>query len=59
MLQPVGPGDSTTQPRSARLRGADPAARDNEGKLPFNYAGDNEQLEGTDGYWKLNQARFE
>ena len=39
--------------------GADPAARDSDGKLPFDYAEDNEQLKGTDVYWKLNQARFQ
>ena len=35
--------------------GADPAARDNDGKLPFDYAKDNEQLKGTNFYWKLRQ----
>ena len=39
--------------------GADPKARDNDGKLPFDYARDNEQLRGTDAYWKLNDARFQ
>ena len=39
--------------------GADLAARDNDDKLPFDYARDNEHLKGTDVYWKLNQARFE
>ena len=39
--------------------GADPNARDNDGKLPFDYASDNEQLRGTDAYWKLNDARFQ
>ena len=39
--------------------GADLEARDNDDKLPFDYAGDNEQLEGTDVYWKLHEARFE
>ena len=40
-------------------RGADLAARDNDDKLPFDYARDNEHLKNTSGYWKLNQARFE
>ena len=39
--------------------GADPNARDNDGNLPFDYARDNEQLKGTDAYWKLNDARFQ
>ena len=39
--------------------GADPNARDNDGKLPFYYAEDNDQLKGTDAYWKLNDARFQ
>ncbi len=39
--------------------GADPHARDTDGKLPFDYAEDNEQLRGTDAYWKLNDARFQ
>ena len=38
--------------------GADPNARDSDGTLPFDYARDNEQLKGTDAYWKLNDARF-
>ena len=38
--------------------GADPNARDNDDKRPFVYAEDNEQLKGTDVYWKLNDARF-
>ena len=40
--------------------GANPKAlTDSTGKLPFDLIKDNEQLRGTDGYWKLNQARFE
>ena len=39
--------------------GADPNARDSNGKLPFDYARDNDQLKGTDAYWKLNDARFQ
>ena len=39
--------------------GASPNACDNDGKLPFDYARDNEQLKGTDAYWKLNDARFQ
>ena len=37
---------------------ADLKARDNDGKLPVGYARNNEQLKGTDVYWKLNNARF-
>ena len=39
--------------------GADPAARDEDGKISFDYAEDNEALKGTDAYWLLNDARFE
>ena len=39
--------------------GADPGARDEEGKTPFDYAQDNEALRGTDAYWRLNEGRFE
>ena len=39
--------------------GADPNARDNDGKTPFDYAKDNEVLRGTDVYWRLNESRFE
>ena len=38
--------------------GADRNARDNDDKRPLVYAEDNEQLKGTDAYWKLNDARF-
>ena len=48
------------EPVAALLEaGADPAARDTNCKLPFDYAADNEQLKGTDVYWKLNDARFQ
>ena len=39
--------------------GADPHVRDSDGKLPFDYAEDNDELKGTDAYWKLNDARFQ
>ena len=39
--------------------GADPTARDDERKLPFDLAEDNEQLKGTEAYRKLNRARFQ
>ena len=39
--------------------GADPGARDEWGKTPFDYAEDNEALRGTDAYWRLNDGRFE
>ena len=38
--------------------GADPKVRNNSDELPFDYARDNEKLQGTDAYWKLNEARF-
>ena len=39
--------------------GADPGARDDAGRTPFDYAKDNEVLKGTEAYWLLNEARFE
>ncbi len=39
--------------------GADPALRDEDGKVPFDYAKDNEALKGTEAYWRLNDGRFE
>ena len=38
--------------------GADPKVRNNSDELPFDYARDNEKLQGTDAYWKLNETRF-
>ena len=39
--------------------GADPKVRNNSDELPFDYARDNEKLQGTDAYWELYQAQFE
>ena len=39
--------------------GADPNTRNDDGKRPLDYARDNDQLKGTDAYWKLNDARFQ
>ncbi len=38
--------------------GADPAAKDKEGKTPRDYAKVNAAIKGTDPYWRLNEARF-
>ena len=38
--------------------GADPKARDKAGRLPVDCAKDNEALQGTDAYRRLNEARF-
>ena len=38
--------------------GADPKELTTDGKLPFDLIKD-EQLKGTDAYWKLYEARFE
>ena len=46
-------------PVQAQVDGADPNARDSDGKLPFDYARDNDQLKGTDAYWKLNDVQFQ
>ena len=39
--------------------GADPGARNDDGKVPFDYAKENEALKGMDAYWLLNEGRFE
>lgn len=39
--------------------GADPGARDKEGKMPWDYVKANTALEGTEIYWRLNEARFD
>ena len=38
--------------------GADPAARDEAGKTPWDYAERNAALKGTAPYWRLNEERF-
>ena len=51
--------DGTAEAVMALLgAGADPKVRNNSDELPFDYARDNEKLQGTDAYWKLNEARF-
>ena len=39
--------------------GADPAARDEAGKTPWDYARENAALEGTPPYWRLNEEGTE
>ena len=39
-------------------RGADATLRDKDGKVPVEIAAENEALQGTDVYWRLNDARF-
>ena len=39
--------------------GADPAARDEDGKIPFDYVRGDGALKGTEAYWLLNEGRFE
>ena len=39
-------------------KGADPAAKDTQGRTPWNYAKENPALKGTDVYWQLNEGRF-
>ena len=39
--------------------GASPGARDNDGKQPFEYARDNEELQGTGLYWVLREATLQ
>ena len=38
--------------------GADPIARDDDDQTPWDYAKENESLEGTTAYWCLNDARW-
>ena len=37
--------------------GADATARDDYGRIPYDYAEDNEALKGSAAYWRLNDAR--
>lgn len=39
--------------------GADPKARAEYGRIPFDYAEDNKALQGTDAYRRLQEGRFE
>ena len=39
--------------------GADPNARDADGKTPWDLAQENDRLQETDAYWRLNDARFD
>lgn len=39
--------------------GADPNARAEYGRIPFDYADDNKALQGTDAYRRLQEGRFE
>ena len=38
--------------------GANGKAKDKEGKTPWDLAQENENLEGTKGYWALNDAQY-
>ena len=38
--------------------GADPKAKTEDGKTPWDYTKENEALKGTDAYWLLNDLRF-
>ncbi len=38
--------------------GADPKVRTEGGQTPFDLAKKNEEIVGTDAYWRLNDARF-
>ena len=52
-------GGTADEVKAALAAGANPGARDDNGKTPFDYAKENEALKGTDAYWLLNEARFE
>ena len=39
--------------------GADPGAQNKDGKQPFEYARDNEELQGTGLYWMLREAALQ
>ena len=45
--------------RSCIDAGADPGARNDAGKVPFDYVKDNEALKGTEAYRLLSDGRFE
>ena len=38
--------------------GADAKAKDEEGKTPWDYAQENDELKGTKDYWALNDAQY-
>ncbi len=50
---------TASEVKAALSAGADPGARDDAGRTPFDYAKDNKALKGTEAYWLLNEARFE
>jgi hypothetical protein len=37
---------------------ADAGAKNTEGKIPWDFAQNNEDLKGTKGYWALNDAQY-
>ena len=39
--------------------GADPRAKAEDGRVPWDFVKDNPALKGTDVYWRLNEGRFE
>jgi len=39
--------------------GANPKAKDQKGRTPFDLAKDNDDLTGTDAWWRLHDARFD
>ena len=39
--------------------GANPAARNQDGKTPWDMIPQDSSLRGTDAYWRLNDARFQ
>ena len=41
------------------LAGANPNAKDAEGKIPWDLISDDSPLKGTDAYWWLYEGRFE
>jgi len=38
--------------------GADGRSKDEDGKTPYDYAKENEELAGTKAYWRLNETRY-
>ncbi len=40
-------------------KGANASLKDEYGKTAFEYAQENEDIKGTDVYWRLNDERFE
>ena len=50
---------TASEVKAALADGADPVARDDAGRVPFDYAEKNVALRGTEAYRLLKEGRFE